>query len=203
MNRKRWISNGLLAACVFAVVATGPAHARTDWTDPVAGMTLTCGFLDPNYIRTPCRANGTQDARNSWRQHLGADFRASAGTRVVAPVSGQIVISNASASTPAEAAYLVIRDSATREEHVLGHITSTLRVGATVNRGDPVGSVANWGSNSHLHWGFNVGSVVTAMQARTPCLRDGVTQSCQWGWGKAPYEATEQQVRSQGWRNIL
>jgi murein DD-endopeptidase MepM/ murein hydrolase activator NlpD len=203
MTRTHLTLRRMLAACALVVAATTPAYGRTDWTDPVAGMTLTCGFLDPNYIRTPCRANGTQDARDSWRQHLGADFRASAGTRVVAPVSGQVVLVNASASTPAELSYLVIRDSATREEHGLGHVTSTLRVGATVNRGDPVGTVANWGSNSHLHWGFNTGSVATAMQRSTPCLRGGVTQSCPWGWGKAPYEATEQQVRSQGWRNVL
>jgi murein DD-endopeptidase MepM/ murein hydrolase activator NlpD len=192
-----------LAACILALAVTAPAYGRTDWTDPVAGMTLTCGFLDPNYIRTPCRANGTQDARNSWRQHLGADFRASAGATVVAPVTGTIVLFNASASTPADAAYLVIRDSATREEHVLGHITSNLRLGAAVNRGAPVGTVANQGANSHIHWGFNLGSVQTAMQRSTRCLRDGVTQNCQWGWGKAPYEATEQEVRSQGWRNVL
>ena len=192
-----------LAACILTLVVSEPAYARTDWTDPVAGMTLTCGFLDQNYIRRNCSASGAQDVRDSWRQHLGADFRAASGTPVVAPVSGTIVISNASASTPADAAYLVIRDSATREEHVLGHIVSTLRVGATVNRGDPVGSIANQGTNSHFHWGFNVGSVATAMQRSTRCLRGGVTTNCQWGWGKAPYEATAQEVRGQGWRNVL
>lgn len=193
----------LLGGCLLAVLVTSPAHSRPEWADPVAGMTLTCGFLDPNYVRTPCRASGVQDARDDWRKHLGADFRAPAGTTVVAPVSGEIVLFNAASSTPAELAYLVVRDAATGEEHVLGHITSTLRRGATVRKGEPIGKIANWGTNSHLHWGFNLGSVASAMQKTSRCLRGGATQTCAWGWGKAPYEATESDVRSQGWRNVL
>lgn len=191
------------ALCLSFVLA-GPADARPEWADPLKSMTVvTCRFLDPYYINTPCTSGGSQDARNTWRQHLGTDFRARAGETVVTPVSGTVVISMAAASRPAEEAYLVIRDGQTGEEHVLGHVQSSLAVGATVTKGVAVATVRDQGGNTHLHWGFNTKGVASALQYRSTCLRDGKTQSCAWGWGKAPYEATRSQVVGQGWANVL
>lgn len=192
----------ILFTCVLTVGA-GVAFARPGWTDPVKGMTLTCAFLDRNYIRTPCTSKGKEDHRNTWRQHLGADFRASVGATVYAPVKGKVVMVDAGASKDPALAYLVIKDSQTGEEHVLGHISSSLRRGDSVAKGAVVGYVRNQGSNTHIHWGFNLGSVEKATQRVTKCQRDGKMKNCEWGWGKAPFEATEQQVREMGWRNVL
>ena len=190
-------------AFAMAVTLSSAAYARPEWVDPVTGMTLSCGFLDPNYIRTPCRSTGSKDDRDTWRQHLGADFRAPANATVVAPVTGKIVLFHADPSVPAEDAYLVIKDEQTNEEHVIGHISSTLTVGPTVTKGSAIGAVRDQGANTHVHWGFNVKSVAAAMQHTSRCLRGGRVRDCEWGWGKAPYEASEQEVRAQGWRNVL
>lgn len=190
------------AGLAFAVAVAGTAYARPEWKDPIKGA-LTCGFLDPYYIRTPCTAKGKEDHRNTWRKHLGSDFRASVGANVYAPVSGKIVFFDAAASRDPAKAALVIKDSKTGEEHVIGHISSNLRRGDTVVKGVLIGWVRNQGDQTHVHWGFNVKSVEKAMLVTTKCYRDGKTQNCDWGWGKAPFEATPQQVRDQGWRNVL
>lgn len=193
----------VLIALAATVVIIGPAYARPEWADPVRGMTLLCRFLDVNYIRTPCTASGSRDLRNTWRQHLGTDFAAPAGSTVVAPVTGKIVLFDARPTRAAGEAFLVIKDAQTGEEHVIGHISSSLANGADVVKGRPIGSVKDQGRASHVHWGFNLGSVQKARQHTSRCLRDGTVQSCPWGWGKAPYEATESEVRAQGWRNVL
>jgi murein DD-endopeptidase MepM/ murein hydrolase activator NlpD len=143
------------------------------------------------------------DPEKTWRQHLGSDFRAPAGATVFAPVTGTIVLFDAAPGKAADLAYLVIRDAQTNEEHVIGHISSNLRLGAKVAKGKPIGQVRDQGSNTHVHWGFNLGSVERAARHVTRCKRDGRLQNCKWGWGKAPYEATEREVRAQGWRNVL
>jgi hypothetical protein len=186
-----------------AVLLCGSAYARPGWTDPVKGMSLLCRFLDPHYIRTPCKASGKLDDRNKWRQHLGTDFSAGKNATVLSPVKGKVVIFDAHTSKPAGEAFLVIRDTQTNEEHVIGHISSTLGVGSLVNKGDAIGKVRDQGTATHVHWGFNIGSVQKAMQKRTWCLRDKIMQDCKWGWGMAPYEAVEREVREQGWRNVL
>ncbi len=188
----------------LGLMVAAPAEARPEWADPLKTMTVvTCRFLDPYYINTPCTSAGKPDSRNEWRQHLGTDFRARAEETVVSPVNGTVVVSHAEASRPAEEAYLVIRDAQTQEEHVLGHVQSSLAVGSVVKKGDPVATVRDQGLNTHFHWGFNTRSVTRAMQYRSPCLRDNRTQSCSWGWGKAPYEASRSDIVGQGWANVL
>ena len=122
---------------------------------------------------------------------------------MVSPVNGTVVVAYAEASRAAEDAYLVIRDTQTREEHVLGHVQSSLGVGSVVKKGDPVATVRDQGSNTHFHWGFNTRSVVRATQYRSTCLRGNRMQSCEWGWGMAPYEASRSEIVAQGWANVL
>lgn len=193
----------ILALCLGLSMA-GAAEARPEWTDPLKSMTVvTCRFLDPYYINTPCRSDAKPDPRNEWRQHLGTDFLARAGETVVSPVNGTVVAAYADAWLPAEDAYLVIRDAQTGEEHVLGHVQSGVSVGLVVKKGDPVAKVRDQGANTHFHWGFNTRSVAKAKQHRSTCLRDNKIQSCEWGWGKAPYEASRSEIVAQGWANVL
>lgn len=108
-----------------------------------------------------------------------------------APVNGRVVTNETSRNV--DEAYLVIQDSSTHEEHVLGHISSNLRPGADVVRGKPVGSVRLWPGNTHLHWGVNRGSIA-AVSTSSP---EGL-----WGWGRAPVKATEAQAKARGWVNL-
>lgn len=206
-ERRKIKTLGSFISLAAAVAIGSTAYARPEWTDPAKGMTVLCGFLDPNYIRTPCTSKSKQDPRDKWRRHLGTDFKAGASATVVAPVSGKIVYFDASAAKGADEAFLVIKDGKTGEEHVIGHILSGLWKGADVVKGKPIGSVRDQGSATHVHWGFNVASgksvVEAAMQKKTKCLQNNKMVDCKWGWGKAPYEATDAEVRALGWRNVL
>jgi murein DD-endopeptidase MepM/ murein hydrolase activator NlpD len=194
-----------LAVCVASVVAatSTTAVARPEWADPLRRMEMTCDFFDPNYIRTPCRPPGREDRdRNKWRQHLGTDFRATEDQVVYAPVSGTIDCSRAGRNEGADVARAIIRDGATNEEHVLGHVYCTVESGP-VSKGRPVAKVRYLDTGTVLHWGFNVVSVSRALTHRSQCFRDNQMRSCEWGWGKAPYEATRSQAVSLGWRPVL
>ncbi len=153
------------------------AQQSGGWRWPLSNNNVGCLYFDPEYLRD-------EDA-----QHLGIDLPAGSGTRVNSPVAGRIIRNNASNSVPVREAYLVIRETATGYEHVLGHIRSTLAVNRTVARGDQVGTIANWSSNSHLHWGVNRSSVSSAM-------------SSGWGWGRGPRNATRSQASNRGWYDI-
>ena len=151
------------------ILSLPQAHAQVL---PLGPAPISYGYFDPAYAR----------AEN--RQHLGVDLRASAGARVSSPVEGDVVINNTSAADVMQA-YMVIR-TASGEEHVLGHLSSSLGVGTHVTAGQRIGTVREWPGNSHLHWGKN---------------RKGVAQASKdgWGWGRAPAAATRAQATSRGW----
>jgi murein DD-endopeptidase MepM/ murein hydrolase activator NlpD len=180
----------ILLSMITASCLSTSAYARPEWADPLTSMIMTCDFMSPYYNTKTCKPNGPPEAASNLREHLGTDFRAAADTKVVSPVSGVIVMSRASAGTDPFAAYIVIKDSLTNEEHVLGHVVSSLAVNTRVTRGQQVAIVANQGDNSHLHWGFNVTGVAPALSAT-------------WGWGRAPYRTTRDQAVAKGWRPVL
>lgn len=163
-----------------AIAHVGAARAKLEWVRPVGGS-VSYGYFDPRYHQG--------DALSDKRQHLGSDLRGKAGQSVIAPVSGTVVVNNTSVSDIMQA-YLVIKDSATGHDHVLGHITSSYRKGQKVEQGQIVGSIRDWGSNSHVHWGVNSVSVESAQ---------GWSSEGQWGWGRAPFAATASQAASRGW----
>lgn len=165
----------------IAVLASGisplsPVGAQTSWVKPVDSRP-SAGYFDRSYVQS-------QD-----RQHLGVDLPMPSGTSVKSPVSG-IVITNATDHHDIMQAYLVIRDSATNQEHILGHISSDLKRGSKVSEGQTVGFVRDWGRNSHVHWGVNSRSIAAAM---------GFSNEGEWGWGRAPTAVTTQQAASRGW----
>lgn len=127
------------------------------------------------------------------RQHLGVDLTAPAFKTVVSPVDGEVV-TNATSKSDIMQAYLVIRESGTGFEHVLGHISSNLLRGDVVSRGKSVGSIRDWGSRSHVHWGVNRKSVAGAM---------GYTNEGEWGWGRAPAAVSLDQAKNRGWIDPL
>jgi len=146
---------------------------------PIVGFTgeFSRGFYDPRY---------PSDYQPS-AQHLGVDLPSPVGTIVVSPVPGQVVHNGTRASDPFNK-YLVIRDSRSGLEHVLGHIDSTLEEGATVNAGDRVGTIVRAGTGPHLHWGVNRRGVLAAMDVHAG-----------WGFGRAPVVSTPTDATARGW----
>ncbi|MEA3061242.1 MAG: Peptidase family [Sphingomonadales bacterium] len=194
----------VLCTAVIAAFTSSPAIARPEWFNPLQQMDhVTCGFFDPNYIRTPCEPPGNQDTnKDKWRQHLGTDFRAGVNDTVYAPVSGTINCSEDGRTKTADQAVAIIRDGVTKEEHILGHVSCTVASGP-VTRGQPVAKVLYEATGTHFHWGFNVKSVSSARAYTSRCLRKGIVQQCAWGWGEAPYEATRSEAVNLGWRPVL
>lgn len=155
--------------------------AASDYIRPVAGTAVSAGFFDPAY------------RQEENRQHLGIDLPAPSGTPVVAPVSGTVVFNATSSDRGADTAFLVIRETATGVEHVLGHIRSSIQPdtrAASVTRGQSVGTVAEWGRRSHVHWGLNTQGVPRSVQSGP---------GGNWGWGRAPSAVAEAQAIQRGW----
>lgn len=166
-----------------------PASQIVDAAEPVAawikpynsGPPQDGRFFDPGYVVSENR------------QHLGVDLSALPLKAVVSPVDGEVV-TNATSNPDIMQAYLVIRESGTNFEHVLGHISSSLVSGDVVFRGKRVGTIRDWGLRSHVHWGVNRKSVAGAM---------GYTKEGEWGWGRAPAAVSLDQARNRGWIDPL
>lgn len=144
---------------------------------PAGPGRISAGYFDRDYLRSENR------------QHLGIDTLAAAGSRIASPINGEVVTNRTDASDVMQA-YLVIRAS-NGEEHVFGHISSSLNRGDRVRTGDEIGRVRSWpgqSGRSHVHWGVNRNGVAQAM-------------SGSWGWGRAPADATREDAARRGWRN--
>jgi hypothetical protein len=91
--------------------------------------------------------------------HTGVDYMAGAGSTVKAMCDGVVQIARTPQTTPnIWDRFTIIKHTNCRGSGELygyyGHINATVRVGATVKRGDIIGTVGDWGSNSHLHLGL-------------------------------------------------
>ena len=158
---------------------------RPDWNWPHSSRYLSATYFDRSYPRDPKAAPP--------RQHLGVDLGAPADTRIESPVAGTIV--RVRANSNAAEAYMIIRETSTGYEHVLGHVTTTYREGRRVARGEYVARVMRWSGNSHVHWGVNNAGVERATGTSS---RRG-WGSGNWGWGRAPVSATRSEASERGW----
>lgn len=154
-----------------------PAHPAASRISPLGNATPTVSatYFDPSYPQ-------------SWSppaQHLGIDLPASSGETVVSPVAGTVVANNTNLVSAFEK-HLIVQDAATGEEHVLGHIDSSLSPGTQLTVGQPVGTVVTAGTGPHVHWGINARGVYRS-------LGNG------WGWGRAPHLSTREDAASLGW----
>lgn len=166
-------------ASVQPVPQSPKSGVAANFRAPVSPVRVNSGFFDRNY------------PPEQSRQHLGVDLAAAVGVQAHAPVSGR-VMTNRTNDPNVMQAFLVIRGS-DGTEHVLGHIASSLRVGAFVQIGQSVGIVRAWPgcpTCSHVHWGIN---------------RKGIGQAAwgDWGWGRAPLTATRAQAAARGWVDPL
>lgn len=154
-----------------------PPAPSGGYDQPVAPRGRVHGFFDQNY----------RQSEN--RQHLGVDLPSPAGTSVVSPIDGEVVF-NRTQGTAASSAFLIIRDTNTGAEHVLGHIASSLSLETIVRRGEVIGTIKDWGANSHVHWGINTHGVPRAVQSGP---------GGDWGWGRGPASVTQAQALARGW----
>ena len=170
----------VLGAVGPGALAVAQGTSATKWKTPVAYTSVSAGFYDPSYAKTQSR------------QHLGTDLTAPGGRAVYSPVAGKVIV-NKTTHPDINEAYMVIKDSATGEEHVLGHIYSSGVANKTVYKaGQYLGDVRPWPgqpSRSHVHWGVHGKSVASAV---------GGT----WGWGRAAVTSTKSQALARGWIDI-
>lgn len=169
---------GRLSSRGFQNGKSTPAPARPQV--PVTTTGIGSEYFDPAY------------RQSEGRQHLGVDLPAAAGAIVMSPVTGQVVVNQTMRSDIMQA-YLVIKETGSGIEHVLGHLTSTLQPGAKIGRGEAVGTVRPWAGNSHIHWGANSRGVLASM---------GSSPEGQWGWGRAPASVTRAQAAARGWIDL-
>jgi murein DD-endopeptidase MepM/ murein hydrolase activator NlpD len=123
------------------------------------------------------------------KQHLGVDLGAPAGTPVNSPVGGTIKGYYPDGIN----SFVVIQQSGTSTQHVLGHITcDTCKPGEQVVAGQPFGATVlnNPEEGDHVHWGANYNGIP-------------LTPTAGWGWGDAPATSTPAEAAAKGWFNPL
>ena len=169
------------AESVGAAPLPGDASADEDAAPPQAGdemvaledLRLAAGFLDLAY------------ADRHDRQLLGLDLRGGAGTVLRAPISGMIMGNRTGPDVPAAEKWLILREPATGQEHVFGHVVSALEPGQEVNEDDLIGEIDEGG---RVYWGINRYGIWQAVDTA-----DG------WGWAHGPGGATVDEAQARGW----
>jgi murein DD-endopeptidase MepM/ murein hydrolase activator NlpD len=154
-----------------------------EWTWPGNRRQITAYYFDPSYTRDPAAAPPAQ--------HLGIDMNGSVGDPVLSPVSGTLIRVHYD-SNPRQS-YIVIRETSTGLHHILGHVMTTLQVGRTIGRGQRVATIQRWPGSDHVHWGIARDIDQATQSSRDPRLGTG-----DWGWGRAPRDATRAQAEARG-----
>jgi len=115
------------------------------WLLPATGLT-TSAYGRRRYV------NGRW-----WGQHNGSDFRAAAGTPVIAPNNGQVVLSQ---YLPTLRGNCIVIDHGCNVFSLYFHLSQRLvSVGQRVNKGELIGRVGATGftTGPHLHWEIRIG----------------------------------------------
>ncbi len=92
------------------------------------------------------------------RKHKGLDIAAPAGTPIISPVRGEIVVAKWG---NAYGNYIDVKDADTGQIHRFAHMPSLdVKVGQKVGRGDQIGKVGNTGrsTGAHIHWELRTSS---------------------------------------------
>ncbi|WP_299829291.1 M23 family metallopeptidase [uncultured Roseobacter sp.] len=189
MRQHIWnvILTALLLAPTMSLAGGGPGHGVVSYNDkprPVANLTqspvpnpsYSAVFFDESYPDDP--------AAKSPAQHLGVDIPVPSGSAVLSPVSGVLISNQTDPDDPWNSRVVIRAENG--DEHVLGHINSSIKAQTSIDIGDPVGTILTAGSGPHLHWGVNTIGVQGAMGGG-------------WGWGRAPVTTTLSEANKKGW----
>lgn len=128
-------------------------YFSNDATAPVAPL-----VTKPSSVPGRCRIGGYCARTNEKSAHSGTDYMTTANNSVRAICDGKVLIARYYSQD--------LRNSFTILEHTncagygtvvayYGHIVNTVSQGAYVARGQQIGTVAEWGSNTHLHFGMD------------------------------------------------
>lgn len=191
----------------LALVAAAVPQVTGGWPTPAKTVNKEGKFWDASYN------NGV--SKSYWAQHLGVDLKASTKDNVVSPVNGFVIFNNSRNKGVTQGkAYVVIKDTSTGWEHVLGHISSTRPTcsislypsrcpeSARVYAGQSIIGypMPKDEFGVHVHWGVNKKGITSAIGSFTG-QKWKLASGKAWGWGRAPYEAELAMACSLGWIN--
>lgn len=101
-----------------------------------------------------CHFGTTNCARSGY--HLGVDLMGRAGSIVVSMCPGEVVHNNTQTSNISNSKVIIKHNCNGKAVYgIYGHIYSTLNPTASINAGEPVGTLKDDGNNSHLHMGVS------------------------------------------------
>ncbi|MFA6031071.1 MAG: M23 family metallopeptidase [Elusimicrobiota bacterium] len=139
------VARGALASIRAALAGESPEQLWAGpWRPPLADPRLTAGYGNSRTV------NGRE-----WSWHKGVDYGAPAGTPVLAPAAGRVVLAE---RYPVQGGVVVV-DHGQGVLSALLHMKSVeAKVGQNVEPGARVGRVgtAGFSTGPHLHWGVYV-----------------------------------------------
>ena len=112
------------------------------------------------------RVTSDYDEQRGNRKHKGIDIGAPAGTPIISPVAGEIVVAQRG---PAYGFFIDVKDAETGEVHRFAHLPALdVKIGQQVGRGDQIGRVGNTGRSTgpHIHWEIRTSSAGRGENAR-------------------------------------
>ncbi len=154
---------------------TQPSLPPPVLTPPLTNMQVIFNFYDRRF-----------PGFNGGREHLGVDLSATPGTTVYAVCDGVVVSTNAGFADLVSAVVVVEHECDEPLGKVYayyGHVNSVLLQSESVTAGGVIGTVRDWGWNSHLHYGLS-------MQLME-------------NWGLVPSGPSLQSLQEQGWLNPM
>ncbi|MFA5995023.1 MAG: ricin-type beta-trefoil lectin domain protein [Patescibacteria group bacterium] len=154
----------------------------------------------PTGVNGNCRVGGSCVRDNSYKAHSGTDFATSANNTAYAICNGTVKYINNGSSVSEKV--VIVEHRACGGYPTLyayyGHVASSVSTGATITRGQKIGVVGDWGSNTHMHfglatryvtsyWGYPITNVSTANSCsndntRRDQLLNVVNSTSSGGW---------------------
>ena len=134
-----------------------------------------------NSIGNNCRFGQSCTGNNG--NHSGVDYMTNAGATVKSICDGVVKYSQPSTTDIWNRFTIIEHKNCGGRNTVFayyGHIDSQVKAGSQISRGQVIGTVANWGNNSHLHFGL-------------------ATQWFNSGWGYPPNVQGRSGLENSGW----
>ncbi|MBL4595858.1 MAG: M23 family metallopeptidase [Robiginitomaculum sp.] len=139
-------------------VAADWTKKQTAWSHRAPASWFADGFVEPVVASRTSGVYGSQRILNGTPRnpHLGLDFAAPTGTKIIAPATAKVVL--AEPDMYFEGGLLVL-DHGAGVMSVMLHLSRIdVRVGEQVEQGQTIGAVGMTGraTGPHLHWGIKV-----------------------------------------------
>lgn len=137
---------------------------QQDWfiADRVAAPNAPVSARPAGFPQT-CAVAGSCVRSSSTGAHTGADWMIAAGTAVWSVCDGSVSYVTQPSSVSNRLVIVQCDNYAGygRLNAYYGHIDASVAQGATVSRGQRIGSISDWSSDSHLHFGLSTQRVTS------------------------------------------